>query len=128
MLPLKIIFFIAVLCFVGVKMPFQPVVIRILTLAKDSFALMSDRSVDEDQQADQLRMMSVQVLLQTLRILLWLTALVAVALALWFGLNFKSGFDFDSFSVFFTGEGILFSILGISLYAAVRKLIQVVRL
>lgn len=125
---LKVVIFTFLLCVVVMKLPFKLIAAKLLARTKKSFGLMLDKTIGDDEMVELLRTNSFKILVETMKIFMWLIVLILLAILIWFGLNYQNGLNLDSFDVFITLEGVLFSLVGMIVYVLFRKVIGLVGL
>jgi hypothetical protein len=123
-LAVKLIVFTVILCFVAVKLPFKTSIRAISDLSKGSIDLLSDESLSDDESAQAMRKHSARILVETFKIAGFIAILVVSAVLVWFLLNLDRPFTAESFDVFYSLEGIAYSLLGIVVFIGIQKVMH----
>lgn len=123
-LAVRLIVFTVVLCFVAVRLPFKTSIRAIADLSKGSLDLLSDDSLSDDESAQAMRKHSGRILVETFKIAGFIAILVVSVVLVWFLLNVDQPFTAESFNVFYSLEGIGYSLLGVVVFIGIRKVIH----
>lgn len=123
-LAVKLLVFTVILCFVAVRLPFKTPIRSIANLSKSSLSLISDESLSDDESAAAMRKHAARILVDTFKIVGYIAVLVLAAVVVWFALNLDQPFSAESFEVFYTVEGIAYSLVGIALFVGIRKVLH----
>ena len=92
MIELKIVLYTFVLCILFVRLPFKKSGLKIIDFSKNSFLIMNDDSMNDDEKSLRLRKNSGYLFVETLKIALWLLLVVGVGFVLWYLINIGADF------------------------------------